>query len=161
MKQHLQKEKRSTNYNCIFKKGREKEVPEMGQLWVPLLVLALYQHQQQCHGQILNFPECNFHYASFDKAMAGKLVLEKLEFDKPVTTPLTVGQCISKCANYNYKNRECKSINYFKNGKIEGCELLRLSYNGFEHRFHDKKEYPDWVHYGPDPNQRFVSLLYI
>ena len=139
----------------------EKETREMGQLWVPLLVLALYQHQQQCYGQILNFPECNFHYASFDKAMAGKLVLEKLEFDKPVTTPLTVGQCISKCANYNYKNRECKSINYFKNGTIEGCELLRLSYNGFEHRFHDKKEYPDWVHYGPDPNQRFVSLLYI
>ena len=137
---------------------KEKETREMGQLWFPLLVLALYQHQQQCYGQILNFPECNFRYASFDKAMAGKLVLEKLEFDKPVTTPLTVGQCISKCANYNYKNRECKSINYFKNGTIEGCELLRLSYNGFEHRFHDKKEYPDWVHYGPDPNQRFVSF---
>ena len=155
MKQHLQKEKRSTNYNCIFKKGREKEVPEMGQLWVPLLVLALYQHQQQCHGQILNFPECNFHYASFDKAMAGKLVLEKLEFDKPVTTPLTVGQCISKCANY--KNKECKSINYFKNGTIEGCELLRNFYGAVRKDF-VRNVYSGWVHYGPDPNQRFVSF---
>ena len=133
----------------------EKETREMGQLWVPLLVLALYQHQQQCYGQILNFPECNFHYASFDKAMAGKLVVEKLEFDKPVTTPLTVGQCISKCANY--KNKECKSINYFKNGTIEGCELLRNFYGAVRKDF-VRNVYSGWVHYGPDPNQRFVSF---
>ena len=133
----------------------EKETREMGQLWFPLRVLALYQHQQQCYGQILNFPECNFHYASFDKAMAGKLVLEKLEFDKPVTTPLTVGQCISKCANY--KNKECKSINYFKNGTIEGCELLRNFYGAVRKDF-VRNVYSGWVHYGPDPNQRFVSF---
>ena len=132
----------------------------MGQLWVPLLVLALYQHQQQCDGQILNFPECNFHYASFDKVMAGKLEVGKLEFDEPVTTPLTVGQCISKCAHH--KNKECRSINYFKNGTIDGCELLRGTFNfGNEHRFFGKEKYSDWVHYDFDPNQRFVSLLSI
>lgn len=130
----------------------------MGQLWIPMLLLALHhQYQQQCYGQVLNIPECNFYYASFDRAMAGKLdvTTQKLQFTNPPTTPLTVGQCISRCAHYKDtdKDRKCKSIN-FKNGTIDGCELLGVQYNGFQKFF---EKYPDWVHYGADPNERFVS----
>ena len=125
----------------------------MGQLWIPMLALALYQYKVL--GQVIHDSTCNLYVASFDRVMRGRLDTHVLPFakNKEPTVPLSLAKCASRCAHY--RGGKCASINY-KNGTMDGCELLATDYWGNETLF---KPEPNWLHYGADPSERFVSFL--